>query len=184
MLSLLPLVAGVPLFLCEKAAPWEASRNHVCSDICQWSISSGIAFPHLFALTVKEVDFKTMWGNRRTYKTDATWREQHSSIVAPPVVNTQPQQESSLAPEGVTGAQCHASLSKPPSSPLLVSMVVVKEQGIWSWRSQAEIPAPSFINWIILSNILILSEPQFPHLKNKVALVIESLRKFNGKLWI
>lgn len=152
MLSLLPLVAGLPLLLCEKAASWEASRNHMYSDICQWSISSGIASPQVFALSVKEVDFKTMWGNRRTYEGNATWREQHRSAVAPPAVNTQPQQKSSLASAAVT--RVGSMLCFPvqaPSSPLLVSMVVVKEQRIWSWRSQAEIPASSFINWIILN---------------------------------
>lgn len=74
-----------------------------------------------------------MWGNRKTYKGDATWREHHRSTVAPPVVNTQPKQESSLAPERVTRVgSMLCLLPKPPSSPLLVSMVVVKEQGIWS----------------------------------------------------
>lgn len=77
-------------------------------------------------------------------------------------------------------------LAPSPQPPILfIRTVVVKQQKLCNRRSQAESPAPSFINGIILGNIFIFSESQFPPLKSRNDIIlIGSLGRFSEKLWI
>lgn len=184
MLSLRPLMPGVSLFLHERAALLGAFTNHASADICKCQSSSGTASLHLSALTTKEIDFKIVCKNMRTYKGEATSREHHRSAMPPTPRTTRkaPSLRAALLLRAVMQvtfpsqrrAQCCASLLTAPRPPHTLPQHHGSQKSRGSGGGGAEVKSQphhllteSF--WTIF---FILSDSQFSHLTNGDAIIL------------